>query len=140
MTRRVPAVLRRPLYIAVKAVHSVAFFILQSAIVYLLYKAVRGESDRHAGASAVLVGGECLVYAGNGFRCPLTGLAEDLGAESGQVTDIFLPRWLADNIANIYGPLFAMALLLHGRNLLRRRRRQSPARATNPAGVGYAPH
>jgi len=127
MTRRVPVALRRPLYIAVKAVHSIAFFILQSAIIYLLYKAVRGESDRRAGASAVLVGGECLIYAGNGFRCPLTGLAEDLGAESGQITDIFLPKWLADNIANIYGPLFAIALVLHGRNLLKR---GSPSRPT----------
>jgi hypothetical protein len=116
---RLPQAAHRPLYIVVKAVHSVAFFILQSAILYLLYKAIRGESDRHAGAAALLVGGECAIYAGNGFRCPLTGLAEELGAASGSVTDIFLPQWLARNIANIYGPTFAVALLLHARNLLR---------------------
>ena len=121
MTRRVPAGLRRPLYIDVKAVHSVAFFILQSAILYLAYRSVRGESDGKATAAAVLVGGECAIYAGNGFRCPLTGLAEDLGAEHGQVTDIFLPKWLADNIANIYAPLFAVALVIHGRNLVAKR-------------------
>jgi hypothetical protein len=119
--RRVPVALRRPLYIGVKAAHSVAFLILQSAILYLVYKAVRGESDRKAAAAGVLVGAECAIYAGNGFRCPLTRLAEDLGAEHGQVTDIFLPKWLADNIANIYGPAYAVALLLHGRNLRRRR-------------------
>ena len=117
----VPARLKRPAYIGVKAVHSIAFAILQSAIVYLLYKGLRGESDRHAGMSAALVGAECAVYAGNGFRCPLTGLAEDLGAEHGQVTDIFLPKWLADNIANIYAPMYAVALLLHARNLRRAR-------------------
>lgn len=116
-----PAGMRRPLYIAVKAVHSVAFLVLQSAILYLVYKAVRGESDRRAAEAALLVGAECAIYAGNGFRCPLTGLAEDLGAEHGQVTDIFLPKWLADNIANIYAPLYGLALVLHGRNLLRRR-------------------
>ncbi len=120
-----PLVVRRPLYMAVKAVHLAAFLILQSAIVYLLYKAIRGESDRKAGMSAALVGGECLLYAGNGWRCPLTGLAEDLGAEKGQVTDIFLPQWLARNIANIYGPMYAIALLLHGRNLWRRSRSQA---------------
>ena len=38
------------------------------------------------------------------------------------MTDIFLPKRLADNIANIYGPLFAIALILHGRNLWRARR------------------
>ena len=117
--RSLPFAVRRPLYIGVKAIHSVAFLILQSAILYLLYKAVRGQSDRRAGMAAVLVGGECLLYAGNGFRCPLTGLAEELGAESGQVTDIFLPKRLAANIANIYGPLYAVALMLHARNLRR---------------------
>ena len=125
MVNRVPAGLRRPAYIAVKAVHSVAFFILQSAIVYLLYKGLRGESDGRAGAAAALVGAECAVYAGNGFRCPLTGLAEDLGAEHGQVTDIFLPKWLADNIANIYAPMYGLALLLHVWNLRRARAREA---------------
>jgi hypothetical protein len=75
--------------------------------------------------AGVLVGGECLIYAGNRFRCPLTGLAEELGAESGSVTDIFLPRWLAANIANIYGPLYAVALFLQARNLRRQRQLQA---------------
>ena len=43
-----------------------------------------------------------------------------VGAESGQVTDIFLPKWLASNIANIYGPMLALAIFLHARNLARR--------------------
>jgi len=119
-TDAIPAQLHRPLYIGVKAVHSLAFWILQSAILYLLYKGLRAESDRKAAAAAVLVGGECAIYAGNGFRCPLTGLAEDLGAESGSVTDIFLPDWLARNIANIYAPMYFVALALHARNLRRR--------------------
>jgi hypothetical protein len=126
MSAYVPAAWRRPLFIAVKTVHSGAFLILQSAVLYLLYKGIRRESDRHAGAAAMLVGAECAIYAGNGFRCPLTGLAERLGAESGRVTDIFLPRWLADNIANIYGPLYAVALLLHARNWIEVRGRQRP--------------
>ena len=128
MSQRIPPALRRPLYIAVKAVHSAAFFILQSAILYLVYKGLRSQSDRKALAAGALVGAECAVYAGNGFRCPLTGLAEDLGAEHGQVTDIFLPKWLADNIANIYAPLYVFALLLHSRSLLQRRRLRSERR------------
>ena len=65
--RDLPLAVRRPLYIGVKVVHSIAFFILQTAILYLLYKALRGESDRRAAISGVLVGGECAVYAGNAF-------------------------------------------------------------------------
>jgi hypothetical protein len=105
--------------VSVKAVHSLIFFVLQSMICYSLYKGLCGDTDRKALAVTAVVGAECAIYAGNGFRCPLTAVAEDLGAQSGSVTDIFLPKWLAANIANIYGPLFGMALLLHGRNLRR---------------------
>ena len=50
----------------------------------------------------------------------MTSLAEDLGAERGSVTDIFLPHWLASNIGNIYGPLLGLGLYLHVRNLRQR--------------------
>lgn len=103
----------------VKAVHSAIFLALQTMICYLLYKGIRGETDRKSKVVAAVIGAECVIYAGNRFRCPLTGLAEDLGAESGSVTDIFLPKWLAANVANIYAPMFALALALHGRNLMR---------------------
>ena len=107
----------QPALFGVKAFHLVAFLCIQSCIFYLLYKGVRGQSDRKAAAAAAVALGESAVYVGNGFRCPLTGLAEDLGAEHGAVTDIFLPGWLARNIANIYTPLLVIALLLHARKL-----------------------
>jgi hypothetical protein len=44
------------------------------------------------------------------LHCPLTGLVESLGAESGRVSDIFLPRWFADRIPQIFGPLLAVGL------------------------------
>ena len=112
-----PSSRRQALLIAVKAVHSVAFLIIQSAILYLVFKGWRRESDAGAACAAAIACGETAIYAGNGFRCPLTSLAEDLGAEHGRVTDIFLPAWLANNIANIYAPLLLIALVLHGRNL-----------------------
>ena len=111
---------RRVLLIGIKAFHSLAFAVIQSAILFLLYKGFRGESDRPAAVAAGIAIGECAVYAGNGFRCPLTDLAENLGAEHGAVTDIFLPDWLAANIARIYTPLLAVALFLHARNLTAR--------------------
>jgi hypothetical protein len=52
---------------------------------------------------------ETLVFAGNGFRCPLTQVAERLGAERGSVTDIYLPRWFARNLPAIYVPLIGLA-------------------------------
>ena len=112
----------RPLaLLAVKAFHSFAFLTIQSAIVYLLFKGIRKETDEKATFAAAIATAETLIYASNGFRCPLTSLAEDLGAEKGSVTDIFLPKWLASNVARIYTPLFALGLYLHARNLYRRR-------------------
>ena len=102
---------------AVKAFHSLAFWVIQTAIVYLIYKGVRRETDLCSAIATSIAAGETLIYAGNGFRCPLTGLAERLGAKRGSVTDIYLPGWLARNIANIYGPMFALGLLLHARNV-----------------------
>ncbi|MGE0057733.1 MAG: hypothetical protein AB7P33_00285 [Dehalococcoidia bacterium] len=116
---------RRGLLFAIKAIHSAAFFVIQTAIVYLLYKGLRRESDAHAAAAAAIACGESAIYAANGFRCPLTAIAEDLGDKHGQVTDIFLPKWLADNIANIYTPVLVVSLLLHVRNLRDRRRSSS---------------
>jgi hypothetical protein len=108
-----------PALIGVKAVHSAAFLLIQSCIIYLLYSGIRGQSDRKAAAAAGVALAESAIYAGNGFRCPLTGLAEQLGSEHGQVTDIFLPRWLANNIANIYTPMLLVGLYFHARNLRR---------------------
>jgi hypothetical protein len=125
MTRRLAQRLTRrqarAALIAVKTVHSIAFWVIQSAIVYILYKGVRRQTDRGVAIAAGIGTAESAIYAGNGFRCPLTGLAEDLGSEHGAVTDIFLPGWLAANVANIYTPMFALGLFLHGRNLVARR-------------------
>ena len=125
--------MRVALQVLVKAFHTVAFAVIQSCILYLLWSGVRRRTDRRAAWATAIAAAETAVYVGNGFRCPLTGLAERLGADKGRVTDIFLPGWLADNIANIYCPLFTVGLVLHARNLARRsqeseRRQQSLSR------------
>lgn len=79
------------------------------------------HSDRRAGIAAAVVATESLVFAGNGFRCPLTQVAERLGADRGTVTDIYLPRWFARNLPAIHVPLIGLAVFLHARNLRTRR-------------------
>jgi hypothetical protein len=49
------------------------------------------------------------------------GLAEGLGAESGSVTDLHLPKWLAHNLLAIHVPLVLVAMYLHTRNIHRLR-------------------
>lgn len=108
---------RRVGLVAIKTFHSGVFFALAGALVYFYWSAVRGRSDRRAAIAGAAVGTEALIFAANGFRCPLTSLAEDLGAESGSVSDIYLPRLVGDNLPYITGPVFAVGGALHARNL-----------------------
>jgi hypothetical protein len=92
----------------------------------VLYTGLVGRTDQHVGIAGATVAGETLVFAGNGFRCPLTGIAERYGAQRGLVTDIYLPKWFAHNTPAIHTPLLVLMTNLHVRNL-RRARDRGPA-------------
>jgi hypothetical protein len=109
----------------VKTVHTLAWFSIESCMLYVLYTGLTGRSGRRAAIAASIVAGESLIFAANGFRCPLTDMAERLGAERGSVTDIYLPRWFAHNLPAIHAPLILLAAFLHRRNI----RRQASANA-----------
>jgi hypothetical protein len=91
-------------------------------MIYLLYAGFARRSDRSVVVATVVVGGESLLFAANGSRCPLTRLAESFGADNGSVTDIYLPEWFAHYLPAIHVPLVVLAVFLHGRNLCQRRR------------------
>lgn len=107
---------RRYRLTVIKAVHTAAWFLIESCMGYLLVAGFAGRTDRRAAVAAAVVAGEIAVFTLNGFRCPLTALAEREGAASGSVTDIYLPRWLARNLPAIHVPLVVVAVLLHARN------------------------
>jgi hypothetical protein len=104
---------------AVKVLHTAAWLSIESCVVYVLGAGFAGRSDRRVAAAAAVVTGETLVFTANGFRCPLTGLAERYGAEKGSVTDIYLPPVLARNLVAIHVPLLVLMAYLHVRNLRR---------------------
>ncbi len=106
--------------VAIKAIHSLIYFTLEFCVGYLLYSGLTKRQDRTTAIAAAAIGAESLIYFGNGRRCPLTGLAEGLGAARGSVTDIYLPRWLAARIFTIHAPLVVVAVFLHVRLLLHR--------------------
>ena len=97
--------------IAVKAVHTAIFASLASAVLYTFYSGLTGRTTRKTGIAVAAVLGEAVIFAGNGFRCPLTKVAEGLGAEDGTVGDIFLPQWFARRLPQISSSIMGIGLL-----------------------------
>jgi hypothetical protein len=124
--RRVPPPVDVRRLALIRGVHTAAWFSIEFCVGYLLWSGATGRSDRRTAGAAAVVAGECLVFAADGFRCPMTGLAERAGATSGSVTDIYLPQWFAKNLPAIHLPLLALICGLHGRTLRRRRASRQP--------------
>jgi uncharacterized protein YndB with AHSA1/START domain len=107
--RPAPDAPRRAVLAAFKLVHTLAWCSIESCMVYVLWAGFRRRSDRQAAVAGGVVATETLIFAANGFRCPLTQVAERVGAERGSVTDIYLPRWVARNLPTIHVPLILLA-------------------------------
>jgi hypothetical protein len=122
--RRTPPPVRPGRLALIRGTHTLAWASIEACVGYLLWSGATARSDRRAAAAAAVVGTECLVFAADGFRCPMTGLAEAAGAASGSVTDIYLPRWFARNLPAIHVPLLVLIGWLH----LRVHRGSRPAR------------
>lgn len=54
--------------VGIKAIHTLAWFSIESCMIYLLYAGLRKQSDRRAAIAAAVVGAESLIFAANGFR------------------------------------------------------------------------
>ncbi len=94
----------------IKAIHSLAFFVIAACVMQIFRAGITGRPSRWTRPAIGIALGECAVFVAFRCRCPLRLLAEDLGAESGQVTDIYLPKWLADRITWIFTPLLVVGL------------------------------
>jgi hypothetical protein len=117
-SRFLPLSWREPALVGLKATHSLLYFSIEFCMGYLIYAGLKRRKDRRTAIAAMVIIGECIIFLGNRCRCPLTGLAESLGATHGSVTDIYLPRWLASNLVSIHVPLLTLALYLHVKNFL----------------------
>lgn len=88
------------------------FWILALCVAGALFSGLTGRITTWTWVAVGLLLIESVVLAACRWTCPLTILAERQGAERGSVTDIFLPKWLADRIFPIFGTGFGIALLL----------------------------
>jgi hypothetical protein len=98
--------------IAVKTAHTAVFAVVAASVAAVVWDGLRQRPRRRTAAAAAIAMGETAVFVGNGFTCPLTPIAERLGAERGSVADIYLPGWFARRL-----PLIAGAALVGGLTL-----------------------
>jgi hypothetical protein len=96
----------------IKLVHTIIFWILCLCTVYALFSGIADRINVWTWVALALLLLESIVLVVSGWTCPLTILAERQGALQGSVTDIFLPKWLADRIFPICGGMYAVALVL----------------------------
>jgi hypothetical protein len=96
----------------IKIVHTLIFWLLSLCVVYSLMSGISGHLTLWTGVAVGFVLVESLVLFLSGWTCPLTLLAERLGARHGSVADLFLPKWFADRIFPICGSTFGLAIVL----------------------------
>jgi hypothetical protein len=90
----------------VKLVHTAIFVVLSACVLYILYSGATARITPWTWVAVAAIVIESLALAASGGRCPLTRLAERMGAIDGSVADLFLPKWFADRIFPICGTAF----------------------------------
>jgi hypothetical protein len=113
LTKFIPTESRLQALAAIKAIHTAIFFSIASAVVLTLWDGIRGRPGRRTAIAGGVVLAESALFVSNNQVCPLTPLAEELGAERGSVVDIFLPDWAARRIPVVAGSAAALALVLN---------------------------
>jgi hypothetical protein len=113
MATRIPSARRLQALTAIKGIHTAIFLSIAGAVVLTLWDGLRGRPGRRTAIAGGVVLGESALYVSNNQICPLTPLAEELGAERGSVVDIFLPGWAARRTPLVAGSAAVLALVLN---------------------------
>jgi hypothetical protein len=108
--------IRRPVALrAIKAIHTAIFASVGAAIAVFVWDGIRQRPGRRSAYALGIALAETGVYVSNNQVCPLTPLAEELGAERGAVADLFLPSWAARSIPLVASTALLLGLVLNGR-------------------------
>lgn len=96
----------------IKLAHALLFILIGISTLYVFATAALNQVNMLTWWAFGVVVVELIALVANNWRCPLTDLAEQHGAEVGSVADLFLPAWLSDRLFVIFGILFAVTCLL----------------------------
>ena len=110
----------RPL-VLIAAAHTLIWLSIEACVIYVLGAGLAGAATAALRSRARSLPPRPWFSRPTACRCPLTDLAESQGAARGSVTDIYLPAWFARNLPAIHVPIILLAVVLHRRNMRRRR-------------------
>lgn len=96
----------------IRSVHTAIYLVMAASTLVLVYAGVSGASGLWLWVALALLAIESVVFAGYGFKCPLTTLAVRYGARTGHVFDTFLPERATRYTFRVFGSLMALGLLL----------------------------
>jgi len=105
----------------IKWFHTVVFLSVAGLIVLYTWDGATRRAGRRTRVAVTVAVAEAAVYVSNNKVCPLSPLAEELGAENGSVTDILLPTWISRRIPLVSGSVLIFGTVLNLRNWRERR-------------------
>ncbi|MFC2021398.1 hypothetical protein ACFLU1_06445 [Chloroflexota bacterium] len=100
--------------LVIKVFHSLIAFFMLGCLFYILYAGITATFNWFLPVAivAIFIEGGALIL--NEWRCPLTTLAENWGAEKGSVVDLFMPGIIARNTFKWAPAIFGAELILLG--------------------------
>jgi hypothetical protein len=103
----------------IKSIHTAIFVVMNVCLAILILEVI---TDRISYLSWIAIAAlltESVVLVANGWRCPISIYAQNIGVTDGHESDIFLPLWFTDRIPVVYGSILAITLLFFVVRLLR---------------------
>ncbi len=95
-----------------KTFHTSIWVVMAASNFLAFYFAYMGRFDGWFWVPALLLGFECVVIAANGWKCPITKVAEKYTDDRKPNFDIYLPEWLAKYNVKIFSVLIALEILI----------------------------
>lgn len=97
---------------AIKAIHSIIWIIMASAVFYILYCGIFDIANTFLYLSIGLIAAEIVVLLIFSWSCPLTIVAKRIKTDWKDGDDIFLPTWVAIHNKTIFGFLLTLGICL----------------------------
>ena len=104
-----PRKLGRTAVLTLKTFHSIWFLSVATALIHVLDAGRRGRPRRLTVPAFALAATQAGIFTLNHGHCPLTEAMARRSPESGRVSDLFLPLWLADRLPSLVATPLVLA-------------------------------